>query len=124
MLAIILASGSIESVAQFFTVIFIFLFVLALTYFTTRFVGKYQNFQGINKNFEAIETFRVTNNKYLQLVRVGTRYFVIAIGKDTITLVSEVDESEIDLTKQDTSDEQFKKIFDIAKEKIIKRGDK
>ena len=60
-----------ESFTQFLTVFLVFLLVLALTYFTTKFVGSYQKSASYNKNFEAIETYRITNGKYLQLVRIG-----------------------------------------------------
>ena len=115
-----------EGVAQFLTVLVIFLLVLAITYYTTRFVGRYQKLQGFNKNFEAIETYRVTQNKFLQLVRVGKRYFVIAVGKDEISLVSEVSQDDIELNVDNNSDanDRFKQIFELARDKIIKRGDK
>ena len=125
MISVLLASNRLESAAQLLTVLVIFIFVLVLTYLTTRFVGKYQKLQGYNKNFEAIETFRITNNKFLQLVRVGKRYLVISIGKDEVNLVMEISEDDIDLSagEADNSD-AFKRMLDIAKEKIVKRGDK
>lgn len=125
MISVLLASNRLESAAQLLTVLVIFIFVLVLTYLTTRFVGKYQKLQGYNKNFEAIETFRITNNKFLQLVRVGKRYLVISIGKDEVSLVMEISEDDIDLSagEADNSD-AFKRMLDIAKEKIVKRGDK
>lgn len=125
MISVLLASNRLESAAQLMTVLVIFIFVLVLTYLTTRFVGKYQGMQGYNKNFEAIETFRITNNKFLQLVRVGKKYLVISIGKDEVNLVMEISEDDIDLSAgvADNSD-AFKRMLDIAKEKIVKRGDK
>ena len=121
----VLISRSVEGAAQFLTVLLIFFIVLALTYFTTRFVGKYQKLQDTYRNFEAVETYRVTGNKYLQLVRVGKRYFIIAIGKDEISLMAELKEDEIDLsTETPAVNDRFKQVLDLAKEKITKRGDK
>ena len=119
-------SGSLEGAAQFLTVFVIFLLVLAITYYTTRFVGTYQKLQGSNRNFEAIETYKVTGNKYLQLIRVGRRYFVIAVGKDSVSLISEVSEEDIDLNlnKDSAANDRFKQIFEVARDKITKRGDK
>ena len=121
-----LMSGKAEGAAQFLTVFVIFLVVLAITYYTTRFVGKYQKLQGFNKNFEAIETYRVTGNKFLQLVRVGKRYFVVAVGKDEISLISEVSGEDIELNPEVNSvaNDRFKQIFEVARDKITKRGDK
>ena len=122
----LLISGTTEGAAQFLTVFVIFLAVLAITYYTTRIVGKYQKLQGFNRNFEAIETYRVTGNKFLQLIRVGKRYFIVAVGKDEISLISEVSEEDIELDPEVNSvaNDRFKQIFEVARDKITKRGDK
>lgn len=118
-------SGSVEGAAQFLTVLLIFFVVLALTYFTTRFIGKYQKLQGFNRNLEAVETYRLTNNKFLQIVRVGKRYFLLAVGKDEVSLISELAMEDIDLSVDDTvQNDRFKQMFEIARDKVKKWGDK
>ena len=110
-----------ESFTQFLTVILIFLLVLGLTYLTTRFVGNYQKIRNVNRNFEVIETLKITNGKYLQIVRVGEKYVVIGIGKDSITKVCELSEDDIKPVPEETgiqSSDMFKAIFDKAKERI------
>lgn len=93
-----LQTSRLESVTQFFSVILVFVLVLALTYFTTRFVGKYQKTQMTCKNLEVIETCKLTANKYVQIVRIGEKYLAIAVCKDTVTFLSEVSGDELDLT--------------------------
>ncbi|MCR4806211.1 MAG: flagellar biosynthetic protein FliO [Lachnospiraceae bacterium] len=118
-------SGRVEGAAQFLTVFVIFLLVLAITYYTTRFVGRYQKLQGLNRNFEAIETYRVTGNKFLQLVRIGKRYFVIAVGKDEINLISEISADDFEMTADNVvANDRFKQILEVARDKITRRGDK
>ncbi len=110
-----------ESFTQFLTVILVFILVLGLTYFTTRFVGSYQKVRGINRNFEVIETLKITNGKYLQIVKIGEKYVVIGIGKDNITSICELDPSDVKPLPEVTtpqSIEAFKAIFDKAKERI------
>lgn len=110
-----------ESFTQFLTVILIFLLVLGLTYLTTRFVGNYQKIRNVNRNFEVIETLRITNGKYLQIVRVGEKYVVIGIGKDSITKVCDLSSDDIKPIPEETltqSSEMFKAILDKAKERI------
>ena len=125
MIQAVVMSGRVEGAAQFLTVFVIFLLVLAITYYTTRFVGRYQKLQGLNRNFEAIETYRVTGNKFLQLVRIGKRYFVIAVGKDEINLISEISADDFEMTADNVvANDRFKQIFEVARDKITKRGDK
>jgi len=42
-----------------------------------------------------IDTYRITQNKFLQLVQIGTRYVVISITKENITFITEVSEDEL-----------------------------
>lgn len=84
-----------ESFTQFLTVILVFVLVLVLTYLTTRFVGNYQKTKSVNRNFEVVETYRITGGKYLQIVRIGQKYIVIGIGKDDVTSICELSAEDI-----------------------------
>jgi len=120
----VVISTSTDGFAQFLTAILIFLFVLALTYFTTRFIGKIQKNQLNSRNFEAIESYRITNGKYLQLVKVGTKYVVIGIGKDSVSMICEVSEEDIKLPKeQEAMPDAFKSLMEKAKMRVGKRDD-
>ena len=112
-----------ESFTQFLTVILVFVFVLALTYLTTRFVGSYQKTRSAGKNFEVIETCKITNGKYLQIVRIGEKYVVIGIGKDSITSICELSAGDIkEAAESGPADYTFRSILDKAKNSI-KKGD-
>ena len=121
---ILALSDRAESFTQFLTVILVFLLVLALTYFTTRFVGNYQKARSVNRNFEVIETYRITNGKYLQIVKIGEKYMVIGIGKDNITSICELSADDIKPVTESPSQsiETFKSILDKARQRIGKGG--
>ena len=57
------------SYAQFITVLLVFVLVLGITALTTRWIAGYQKQQNQNNNVEVIETSRIANNKYIQIVR-------------------------------------------------------
>ena len=116
--------GGTNSVVQFLTALLVFVFVLALTYFTVRWVGAYQKMQPGNKNFEVIDTCKVTQNKYLQIVKVGSRYFLIGIGKDSLEFFTELDENDLDLSGPTTMQDGFQQFYQKAKERLQKRGKK
>ena len=87
--------SGVDSVVQFLTVVIMFLFVLGITYFTTRYIARVQKGQMTNKNMELIDTLRISNNKYLQIVRVGEKYYCMAVCKDTVTMLGEVQKEEL-----------------------------
>lgn len=84
-----------DSLIQLIVVLVIFAFVLVMTVFTTRFIGGYQKLKMSNKNMQLIETLRLSNTKYLALMKVADKYVVIGVGKDEINKIIELDESEV-----------------------------
>lgn len=112
----LLTMGKLDAAAQFFTVLIIFIAVLALTYYTTKWTASYQKGRLSSKNIEVIETFKLTTNKYIQIIRTGQKYLVIALCKDTVTVLTELEEAEIQrLEATDGNGFRFQDILDKAK---------
>ena len=84
-----------DEVIKLVAALVMFAFVLLMTYLTTRFVGNYQKQTMKGHNFDLIETYRLTNNKYIQLIRIGDEYVAVAICKDNVTMVCKVDKEGI-----------------------------
>lgn len=88
-------SHRMDSYVQLVTLLVIFLFVLFITWGVTRWIARYQSGITKNTNFEILDTYRIANNKFLQLVRVGRKYLVVAVCKDTVTMITELSEEDI-----------------------------
>lgn len=116
------SSNGVNSFAQFLTVLLIFVGVLALTYFTTRWVASYQKGKMMSGNIQVLETFKITQNKYIQIVRIGEHFYALAIGKDEITMLGELKEEEIHI-QEDTGMPKmdFKQLLENAKNMKFKK---
>lgn len=109
-------TGSIDMAAQFLTVVIIFIFVLAATYVTTKWIANYQKERSVNNNFEIIEISKLTANKYIEIVRCGEKYLAIAVCKDTVTLLCELSKEELCLEQNKKSNKgSFREILDKAR---------
>lgn len=115
-----------ESFIQLMGILLIFLFVLVLTYVTTKWIARYQQGVMCNKNIRIIETFRVNNNKFIQIIQIGTKYLVISVCKDTINTLAELTEEELlwlppveDGNKPEN--QNFHEILEKLKEKIPRK---
>ena len=64
----ILLSSSLNSFIQLLGVLLIFLFVLVITYFTTKWIGGYQKVQMSGRSFQVVDTIRIANNKLVQYI--------------------------------------------------------
>ena len=96
-MALLLTAGSSNSYAQLITVLLLFVLVLGVTAFVTKWLAGYQKQQGAGSNIQVIETSRISNSKYIQIVRVGDTYMVIAVCKDTVTLLGQVPKESLRL---------------------------
>ena len=91
----VLLSAGWGSYVQFITVLLIFVIVLGITVLTTKWIANYQRQQCVNENVQVIETTRIANNKYIQIIRAGEKYMVIAVCKDTITMLGEIPKEQL-----------------------------
>lgn len=119
------SNASADSFLKLITVLFIFVFVLLLTYLTTRWMAGFQKNRASNKNLRVIETISVGNNKFISIVEAGTEYLVVSVGKEEVNLLTTLEKEQLkDLSfLNDTSqgnNESFKKILDKFKDSLPK----
>jgi flagellar protein FliO/FliZ len=116
--------NSLDSFLQLIGVLLIFVFVLFVTYLTTRWLGGYQKVHSRNKNLQIIESIHVGNNKLVSIIAAGTKYLVISVGKDEVHLLAELTKEQlVESSEGESSAEQesFQEILKKFKEKIPKK---
>lgn len=112
-----------NNILQLIGVVIVFLFVLALTYFTTKWLAGYQLKSMKNKNLKVVETLKLTNNKYIQIVEVGEVYLVISIGKDEVHLLTQLNKDQLTLEslQLEKSNLEFSEVLNKFKEYLPKK---
>lgn len=118
-------SASLESFLKLIVTLLIFVFVLVITYLTTKWIGGYQKIRTKSKNLQVVETIPVGNNKMISLIKAGKLYLVVSIGKDEIHSLGTLTEDQLaDLSflyegKGSTQEtESFQDILGQLKEKM------
>ena len=117
-----------DSYLQFITVLLLFVFVLVITYIATRWIGGYQKAHMKSKNLQMLENIPAGNNKMISLIKAGTVYLVVSIGKDEIHPLATLTEEQLtdfsfmnDATVGTISSESFQEIFGQLKDKMSKK---
>ena len=121
-------SSSMDSFIQLISALLIFVFVLLITYFTTRWIGNYQKVHMKSKNLQVIESLSAGTNKSICLIKAGTQYLVVAIGKDEIHPLATLTEDQLTDysfmevgTQNVATGESFQEILGQLKEKMSKK---
>ena len=124
----LMLSASMESFLQLIVTLLIFIFVLGITYITTRWIGNYQKGHMNSKNLRMIETIPAGQNKHICLLKAGTEYLVVAIGKDEIHPLATLSEEQLtdlsfmnEIPNTTVSGESFQEIFGQLKDKMSKK---
>lgn len=111
-----------ENLVHLLTVLLIFIFVLFVTYFTTRWMAKFSKGQNAGRNIEVIETYRISSNRFIAIVRTGSKYIVLGVGKDNINMLSEIPEDSIVSTKSGgNTSGSFKSLLERAAHTVKKQ---
>ena len=113
-------AGGVDSAVQLITVLIIFVAVLFITLYVTKWVTEFQKHQTIGKNMKGIETMRLTPTQFVQIVKVGKQYLAIAVSKEQVTLLAKLEEDEITDTEDETYETDFSKVFDRFKRSFVK----
>ena len=106
----------VENVLKLIAAFIVFVIVLMVTYMTTRGMGSYQKTQFSGKNIEYIEGMRLTNNKYIQILRIGQEYVAVAMCKDSITFLTKINKEDLIFDDEaHVSPQSFAALFDKVK---------
>lgn len=112
----LLTTGGYNSFLDLITVLLIFVFVIAITLFTTKYIANYQKVQNAGKNIEVLETYRISQSKYIQIVKIGKKCVAIAVSKDTVTLLTTLEEEDVEFQEVPGEGKSFKEILASLKQ--------
>ena len=124
-MGIVLATG-LESFFRLVVSLFLFLFVLAACYFTTVWLGNFQKGKIGKGNIEVIEIHKLTNNKYIEIVRIGKKYYILSVTKERVEKIDIIDEADIELpdTQMSGANESFAQVLERIKNITTHQRDK
>ena len=94
------AGSQVYGIAQLITLAILFVVILLLAYMATKWFSSYQKAKGFGGNIEMVETYRLGPSRFIAIIRIGERYFAVAVGKDEMTLLAELKEDEFVLRSQ------------------------
>ena len=122
----IIGSTGWDSFVQLLVVLIIFIFVLAITALTTKWIGGYQKTQMSNKNMRVVESLRLGNNKFLALVEVGEVYLIVGVGRDEVHTIAKLTKNELPelLSYEETNVSNGVEGFQEILEKVKRKKDK
>lgn len=120
---ICIAANTLPDVVQFIALCIVFVIILFLAYFAARLAGGFQANIHAKSNIKIIETVRISNNKCLQIVKIGDSYYLIGTGKDEIHYLTKIEKEDLNFTEPPVLEVgNFKDILSNLKKSNDKKG--
>lgn len=105
-------TSTLDSILQILGLLVLFIIIIIAAYFATRWLGTVTAGNISNNNIKIIETYKISQTKYIQIVCVTDKYFAIGVSKDNITLLGEIDKESIAFKENAVKTKDFKKIIE------------
>lgn len=82
-------------IGQFFFLIVVFAGILYLAYISTKFIAKTRINASKGENIKVIESVFIGGQSSIQLIKVGSQFFLVSAGKDNVVFLTEVNPDDI-----------------------------
>ena len=88
-------SSILSMLGQFFLLIIVFLIIIFLAYYVTKWVSSIKYKGSKNSNFKIIESIGVGYQASMQIIKVGDKCILIGVTKENIAFICDVNEASI-----------------------------
>ncbi len=99
---LLLTSGFSTLASLFKLILLLIVFIgllFAASWFTRWYAGSSVAKQN-NHNIQVVENYSFGPGKTICIVKIGTKYVAVAVAKDTVTVLTELTEEELDIQPQ------------------------
>ena len=90
-----------EGFLRLIVLLIIFIFVLFITKWTTRYIANIQGVRMHKGNISVIEGQKLGANKNIYIVKIGEDYYGLVAGKDNVSVIDKLDSSKLNLPGED-----------------------
>lgn len=118
---ILLSAGTLSSAVETLTVCLLLIAVLLITWAVTKWTGTLAKGQSKGgENIEVLETCRIAQDKYVQIIRTGNKVVSVAVSKDSVTMLAELDPDSVETVlpaeNGQNKNSSFKELFQKVRE--------
>ena len=93
----------VRSVIAFNWFLLFFLFIIVVTYITTKLIAKKSITYTNSRNIKLVDRIALGMDKSICVINIGNNYYIIAIGKQNIELIDKINKDEINITSNDSA---------------------
>lgn len=109
----------LSSFIKLILLLVVFILILVGSHYFTKWYAKSGLLGKQSVNIQVMENFPMGAGKQICILRIGEKYMAVAVGKDQITFLSELDPEQLSFSLPEPMEDSFGKIFgNMVKERF------
>lgn len=107
----LIGMSMLSSLFKLIVLLIVFILILAASYYATKWYAKAGFASNKPQNIHMVESFPMGPGKQICIMKLGNKYTAVAVCKDHITFLAELDEEQLSLDSLQTEHADFKEIL-------------
>lgn len=122
----LLTAGTSGGYMQLIVLLLVFVLILYASYLVTKWLAKKGVLGSRTKNIQFVESFRLSQNKQISILKIGKRYHAVGVSKDHIEYLTEIEEDDLEFCEDAPASAapDFKEVLKNTVNGITKKNEK
>ncbi len=104
--------STLASIFKLFLLLIVFILILVASYFFTRWYARSGLVRNTSRNIQVVESFSMGPGKQICILRIGEKYIAVAVSKENITFLTELEGEQICAAMPEAMDaSSFREVF-------------
>ena len=116
--------STLASLIKLILLLVVFVLILFASYYFTRWYAKSGLVKNQSKNIQIMESYPLGPGKQICIIRLGSRYAAVAISKEQITFLTELQEEDLNMEETVAQEMDFGAAFEKVLRSKLKKKDK
>lgn len=107
----LMGTSTLASLFKLIVLLIVFVLILLASYYVTKWYAKTGMLGKQSQNIQVVENYPMGPGKQICIIKLGGKYIAVAICKDQITFLAELEKDKLSLEQQPLENASFKEVF-------------
>ncbi|MBO5484159.1 MAG: flagellar biosynthetic protein FliO [Lachnospiraceae bacterium] len=120
----LIGTSTFASFIKLIILLIFFVLILFASYYFTRWYAKSGMLKNKSQNIHVVESFSMGPGKQICILKLGEKYVAVAVCKEQITVLTELDEGQLSLEEVQLQSTSFGEVFGEMVKQQLKKSKK
>lgn len=107
----LIGTSTLASLFKLIALLIVFILILVASYYVTKWYAKSGMIGNRSQNIQVVESFSMGPGKQICILKLGEKYVAVAVCKEKITFLTDLNEEQLSLEAPPIENTNFKDVF-------------